>query len=49
MKKDNYEVVMASSALPALCKPIEIDGVNYFDGGVADSLPINKMIEDINS
>ena len=46
MKKDNYEVVMASSALPALCKPIEIDGVNYFDGGVADSLPINKMIED---
>lgn len=46
IEKDNYKVIMASSALPALCKPIEINGVNYFDGGVADSLPINKMIED---
>ncbi len=46
MEKDNYEVIMASSALPALCKPVDIDGVKYFDGGVSDSLPINKMVLD---
>lgn len=46
MSKDHYEVIMASSALPAMCRPIDINGTKYFDGGVADSLPINKMIED---
>lgn len=46
MEKDNYDIVKASSALPGLCQPIDINGVKYFDGGVSDSLPIDKMIED---
>lgn len=46
MAKDRYDAIMASSALPAMCQPIDINGTKYFDGGVADSLPIYKMIED---
>ena len=46
MGKDRYDAIMASSALPAMCQPIDINGTKYFDGGVADSLPIYKMIED---
>ncbi len=46
IQKDNYIQIMASSALPAACRTIKIDGEKYFDGGVSDSLPIDKAIED---
>ena len=46
LAQDYYEPIMASSALPALCRPIKIGDTYYFDGGVSDSLPIDKMIED---
>ncbi|MDR2753274.1 MAG: patatin family protein, partial [Oscillospiraceae bacterium] len=36
--------LMASCALPVYCKPIEIDGQHYFDGGVADSLPVERAL-----
>lgn len=42
--KDDYRVIMASSALPVMCNPIEIDGEYYFDGGVCDSLPIDRAL-----
>jgi predicted patatin/cPLA2 family phospholipase len=38
--------LMASSCLPIYCKPIEIDGQFYFDGGVSDSLPIDRLLAD---
>ena len=38
--------LMASSALPVACKPVEIAGVPYFDGGVADSLPVERALAD---
>ena len=38
--------IMASCALPVMCRPVEINGRYYFDGGVSDSLPVKKMIKD---
>ena len=46
MKQDDYRAIMASCAIPAFCKPIEIDGRLYYDGGVADSIPIRKALDD---
>ncbi|MBR0085359.1 MAG: patatin family protein, partial [Lachnospiraceae bacterium] len=46
MKRNDYRVVMASCALPGACKPIEIDGKYYFDGGVSDAIPIRKAFLD---
>ncbi len=46
MDRNDYRAIMASSALPALGKPIEIDGRKYFDGGVADPIPLQKAFED---
>ena len=38
--------LMASSALPVVCKPVEIAGMPYFDGGVADSIPVERALAD---
>ena len=38
--------LMASACLPVYCKPIEIDGQFYFDGGCADSLPVEQALRD---
>ncbi|MDR0530815.1 MAG: patatin family protein [Oscillospiraceae bacterium] len=40
------KALMASSALPVYCKPVEIAGELYFDGGVADSLPVERALEE---
>lgn len=45
LKTDDLSVIMATCAIPAMCKPIEINGRKYFDGGLADSIPIEKAIE----
>ncbi|MGN0538385.1 MAG: patatin family protein [Candidatus Fimenecus sp.] len=36
----------ASCAVPIFCQPVVINGVPYFDGGVADSIPVKKALED---
>ncbi len=46
MKKDQYKEIMASCALPAACRPQIVDGRAYYDGGVSDSIPINRALED---
>ena len=46
MPRNDYRAIMASSALPALGKPVEINGRKYFDGGVADSIPVRKAFDD---
>lgn len=46
IKKDDYRVLSASCNIPVINKPVEIDGVTYFDGGFADPLPIRKAIEE---
>ena len=46
LRRNHYEPIMASCALPVMCRPVEINGRYYFDGGVSDSLPVKKMIKD---
>lgn len=41
-------VLRASSSLPIISNPVEVEGKKYFDGGISDSIPINKSIEDGN-
>ncbi|MDR3312825.1 MAG: patatin family protein [Oscillospiraceae bacterium] len=38
--------LMASCSLPVYCRPVEIDGSFFFDGGVADSLPVEQLLAD---
>jgi predicted patatin/cPLA2 family phospholipase len=44
--RDRYDIIKASCAIPFVCKPVEIDGREYFDGGVADPVPLKKAYED---
>ena len=43
---DNFDILKASSAVPVACEPYEIDGVPYYDGGIADPIPVQKAIDD---
>lgn len=40
--------VRASSSLPLLSRVVKVDGKEYLDGGIADSIPIEKAIKDGN-
>ena len=42
---DNYDIMKASSAVPVACEPYVIDGVPYYDGGIADPIPVQKAID----
>ncbi len=42
------KVLRASSSLPIISKPVKINGKLYLDGGVSDSIPLEKSIEDGN-
>lgn len=44
--KNHYEPIMATCALPVISKPVKLNGREYFDGGVSDSIPIKKMLDD---
>ncbi|MEB3101635.1 patatin-like phospholipase family protein [Ferviditalea candida] len=49
--KDGYDMVQvtrASSSLPFVALPVELEGYTLMDGGMADPLPIRKSIEDGN-
>lgn len=45
MRKDLI-AVRASASLPLLSRMVEIDGKRFLDGGVADSIPLAKALED---
>jgi NTE family protein len=38
------EAVAASSAVPGLFPPVEIDGAHHYDGGLVNSLPIDRAV-----
>ncbi len=44
--KDILGVLRASSSIPLLSPIVEVEGKKLLDGGVADSIPIKKAIED---
>ncbi len=37
--------ILASSAVPGLLPPVEIEGRHYVDGGVVNSIPISRALE----
>lgn len=46
MSRDHYEVLMASSALPGACKPVQVGEYLCFDGGFGDPIPFQKALDD---
>lgn len=45
---DLGDAVRASMSFPAVFKPIEIDSVLAYDGGIYDNFPVSTMINDFN-
>ena len=43
--RGQMEVLRATSAMPFFSEIIEIDGKKYLDGGISDSIPIEKCLE----
>lgn len=43
---EQMEYLRASSAMPFLSETIKIDGKEYLDGGIADSIPIEKVLSE---
>jgi len=39
------EAVLASSAVPAIFPPVEIDGERFIDGGVLNNVPIGRAVD----
>ena len=37
--------LLASSAIPALLPPVEINGEHFYDGGLVNSVPIDRAVE----
>lgn len=44
--EDYLTVLKASSSLPLIARPVEFRGRTFMDGGLADSVPIRKAMED---
>lgn len=44
MAQDDYRLFMASSAIPAACRPVLFRGVPYYDGGLADAIPVRHAL-----
>lgn len=44
----DFDVFHATCALPIALPPAHINGRDYFDGGLSNPIPIDKMIEDGN-
>lgn len=42
IQQDVYDVFKASSSIPFVCPPYEIQGVPYYDGALADPVPVEK-------
>ena len=43
--QDDYRTLMASCCIPVVDRPYWIDGVPYYDGGLADPVPLQKAFE----
>ena len=42
---EQMEVLRATSAMPFVSKMVEVDGKKYLDGGLSDSIPVEKCKE----
>src|SRR4051794_6139261 len=39
------DAVLASSAVPGVLPPVEVDGEHFIDGGVVNSIPVGRAVE----
>ncbi len=46
IKRDCYDVLKASSTLPVVNQPYMINDIPYYDGGLADPVPVAKAFAD---
>ncbi|MFA6942181.1 MAG: patatin family protein, partial [Clostridiaceae bacterium] len=46
MAQDDYHILKASCSIPVVCKPYFVDGIPYYDGGIADPVPVEKAFTD---
>lgn len=46
IKRDDYSILKASSAIPVVCEPQYIDNVPYFDGALGNPVPVKKAFDD---
>ena len=44
-KKRLMDICRASCSMPLVTPMVQIDGMNYLDGGIADSIPIKRALE----
>lgn len=44
VKDRSGDIFKASCAVPAMCKPIAVDGREYYDGGVSDPVPVKRAL-----
>lgn len=45
LHQDDYRLLMASSAIPAVCRPVWMHNIPYYDGGLSDAIPVRHAIE----
>ncbi len=45
IKQDDYSIMKASSAIPFVCRPYEVQGHPYYDGALGDPVPIEKAFQ----
>lgn len=45
LKQDDYRPMMASCCIPVIDRPCFIDDVPYYDGGLADPVPLQKALD----
>lgn len=41
-----FKVLQATCSLPVIFPPVEIDGKKYYDGGLSNPIPIDKLVKD---
>ena len=42
---DLIDALLASAAVPTLFPPVEIDGEHFYDGGLVNSVPVDRAVE----
>lgn len=45
LAQDRYDIFKASSAIPFVCRPYAVDGMPYYDGALADPVPVEKALQ----
>ena len=45
VRRNCYDILKASSAIPVFCRPYVIDGKPYYDGGISCPIPVKEAFE----